>query len=155
MFNIYKEEKTTIKPTRLAVIPILPSALEVGEYMNLYRNMSPGLMALHGMGTLVTVVYSDKIMWYTTDQDALDHFRNDYSENVAVANLIHFQQELKKLEIKKQKSVSQKTAVVPLKQRPLQGLLDQIRDKEVGPYRHLRNEIAKKRKGNNNEDQQK
>lgn len=153
MFNIYEEEKTTIKPTRLAVIPKLPSTLGVGGYMDLYRDMSPGLMALHRMGTLVTVVYSDKIMWYTTDQDSLDHFKNDYSENVAVANLIHFQQELKKLEIKKQEDASQKINTGSPKDRPLQALLDNLRDKEVGPYRHLRNEIAKKRKGDNNEDQ--
>ena len=97
MSHIYNDfnEEIIIKPNLIAKIPFQFFKNNLAA-LDFFISMSPGLLFLKNERALIISIQSNNTMFYTNKQYALEEYHEQFSENIAVCNLVLFAEEWKK-----------------------------------------------------------
>ena len=89
------DEEIIIKPNLIAKIPFQFFKNNLAA-LDFFISMSPGLVFLKNERALIISIQSNNTMFYTNKQYALKEYHEQFSENIAVCNLVLFAEEWKK-----------------------------------------------------------
>jgi hypothetical protein len=93
--DYYHNEDKKIKPQLIARVPYKFSANGLAP-MDLFIELSPGLMFLKQQDALLICVGINNTQFYTDCERAYTTFKNTFSDNVAICNLVLFSEEFNK-----------------------------------------------------------
>lgn len=102
----YDDEDKKIKPQLIARVPYKLSANGLAP-MDLFIELSPGLVFLKQQGALLICVGNNNTQFYTDCERAYTAFKNTFSDNVAICNLVLFSEEFNKRAQQKTKKTFQ------------------------------------------------
>ena len=104
--DYYDNEDKKIKPQLIARVPYKFSANGLAP-MDLFIELSPGLVFLKQQGALLICVGNNNTQFYTDSERAYITFKNTFSDNVAICNLVLFSEEFNKRAQQKTKKTFQ------------------------------------------------
>ena len=104
--DYYDNEDKKIKPQLIARVPYKFSANGLAP-MDLFIELSPGLMFLKQQDALLIFVGNNNTQFYTDSETAYTAYKNTFSDNVAICNLVLFSEEFNKRAQQKTKKTFQ------------------------------------------------
>lgn len=104
--DYYDNEDKKIKPQLIARVPYKFSANGLAP-MDLFIELSPGLMFLKQQDALLICVGSNNTQFYTDDERAYNSYKQSFSDNMAICNLVLFSEEFNKRAQQKTKKTLQ------------------------------------------------
>ena len=91
----YHNEDKKIKPKLIARVPYKFSDNGLAP-MDLFIELSPGLVFLKQQDALLICVGNNNTQFYTDSERAYTAYKNTFSDNVAICNLVLFSEEFNK-----------------------------------------------------------
>lgn len=98
------QSKVKIKPKLIAKIPFKWYANSI-DAIDLFIDMSPGLMHFKKRDCLIVIVKSQSTMFMTDCERCLREYEDKFTENVAICNLKLFAEEYDKKEQKREQAM--------------------------------------------------
>ena len=104
--DYYDNEDKKIKPQLIARVPYKFSTNGLAP-MDLFIELSPGLVFLKQQDALLICVGNNNTQFYTDCERAYTAYKNTFSDNVAICNLVLFSEEFNKRARQKTKKTFQ------------------------------------------------
>lgn len=104
--DYYDNEDKKIKPQLIARVPYKFSANGLAP-MDLFIELSPGLMFLKQQDALLICVGNNNTQFYTDSERAYNSYKQSFSDNMAICNLVLFSEEFNKRAQQKTKKTLQ------------------------------------------------
>jgi len=95
MYNYHDNEDKKIKPQLIARVPYKFSDNGLAP-IDLFIDLSPGLVFLKQQNALLICVGNNNTQFYTDCERAYTAYKNTFSDNVAICNLVLFSEEFDK-----------------------------------------------------------